>query len=848
MADQSDGDRYQYNPAAIERRWQEVWERERTWEVKNEGRPKERPAHLDGDGGGSSVYVLEMLPYPSGEPHIGHLKCYAVGDAIAHFRRRLGERVLHPMGYDAFGLPAENHAIKTGVHPRESTWNSIRSFQRQFRAWGISIDWSRELATCEPSYYRWTQWIFLELYKAGLAYRKRAAVKWCPNDQTVLANEQVVDGRCERCGAPVEARQLEQWFLRITDYAERLLHDLDEIDWPEHVKTMQRNWIGRSEGAEVVFRCEELDLDFPVFTTRPDTLYGATFFVLAPEHPLVERLVAGTAQEAAVKEYVNRVLRQTNEERGAGVEGRREKTGVFTGREVVNPVNGERLPIYVADYVLMEYGTGAVMAVPAHDERDYEFAVAFGLPIKRVIEGPGPEARDEHGLPYVGDGPLVNSDPDLDGMPNREAMEAIVARLEREGKGNGTVSYRLRDWLISRQRYWGCPIPIVYCERCGTVPVPESELPVELPDIEDYAPKGRSPLAAAEDWVRTRCPNCKGPARRETDTMDTFVDSSWYFLRYCDARNEERAWDPRALREWMPVDQYIGGVEHAILHLLYARFFCKALADLGHLHFQEPFKALFTQGMVTKDGAKMSKSKGNVVSPAQIVARYGADTARTYILFMGPAEQDSEWSDEGVEGVYRFLSRLWRLGCQTADRLRGRRVEVPPRQDPDAPLEGADLELGRKAHWAIEKVGDDLRRFAFNTAIAAVMELLNLCYRYREEASVEVLGSVLACAASLLFPFAPHIASELYDRLVGRRVWEESWPQADPELLQEEYFELVCQVNGKVRDRVRAKADASPEELKELARRAPRVQAHLAGKEIVKEIVVPGKLVNLVVR
>jgi len=848
MADQQDQDRYPYRPAEIERRWQEVWERERTWEVKNEGRPKEQLAHLPADGRGSSVYVLEMLPYPSGEPHIGHLKCYAVGDAIAHFRRRLGERVLHPMGYDAFGLPAENHAIKTGVHPRESTWNSIRSFQRQFRSWGISIDWSRELATCEPSYYRWTQWIFLELYRAGLAYRKRAAVKWCPNDQTVLANEQVVDGRCERCGTPVEARQLEQWFLRITDYAERLLNDLEEIDWPEHVKTMQRNWIGRSEGAEVVFRCEELNLDFPVFTTRPDTLYGATFFVLAPEHPLVERLVAGTAQEAAVREYVNRVLRQTNEERGAGAEGRREKTGVATGRYVVNPVNGEALPVYVADYVLMEYGTGAVMAVPAHDERDYEFAKAFGIPIKRVIVGEGPEAQDAEGLPYTGDGPLINSGPDLDGVPNRQAMELIVSRLEREGKGNGTVSYRLRDWLISRQRYWGCPIPIVYCDRCGTVPVPEQDLPVELPDIDDYAPKGRSPLAAAEGWVRTRCPNCRGPAQRETDTMDTFVDSSWYFLRYCDARNEERAWDPRALREWMPVDQYIGGVEHAILHLLYARFFCKALADLGHLHFQEPFKALFTQGMVTKDGAKMSKSKGNVVSPAEIVERYGADTARTYILFMGPAEQDCEWSDEGVEGVYRFLSRLWRLAAQTAERLGGQPVAVPPGQGANGSLAGADLELARKAHWAIEKVGDDLRRFAFNTAIAAVMELLNLCYRLRDEASPQLLGSALACCCSLLFPFAPHITSELYHRLVGRRVWEEPWPQADPQLLQEEYFELVCQVNGKVRDRVRASSQATVEELKELARRAPKVQPHIAGKEIVKEIVVPGKLVNLVVR
>ncbi|HET7378674.1 MAG TPA: leucine--tRNA ligase, partial [Gaiellales bacterium] len=588
-----------YDPSEIEPRWQRLWADERTWEVSNEPLEGERP--------GDTSYVLEMLPYPSGEPHIGHLKKYAVGDAIAHFHRRTGRRVLHPMGYDAFGLPAENHAIKTGVHPRDSTAESIASFQRQFRSWGISIDWSRELGTHEPSYYRWTQWIFLQLYEAGLAYRREAAVKWCPNDQTVLANEQVVDGACERCGAAVEVKQLEQWFFRITDYAERLLADLDGIYWPEHVKTMQRNWIGRSEGAEVAFRCEDFDpahpIDYPVFTTRPDTLFGATFFVMAPEHPDVLRLVEGTPQEQAVRDYVNHALTESGEERGSL---EKPKTGVALGRTVVNPVNGERIPMYVADYVLMEYGTGAIMAVPGHDERDYAFARAYGLPIRRVIEGAPQEGGDEQGLPYVGDGALVNSHPDFDGMPNREALRAIVQWLDREGKGHASVNYRLRDWLVSRQRYWGCPIPIVYCDTCGVVPVPAEQLPVVLPDIEDYAPRGRSPLASAEEWVATECPSCGGPARRETDTMDTFVDSSWYFLRYCDARNEGQAWDPAALRLWMPVDQYIGGVEHAILHLMYARFFCKALADLGHLQFQEPFSALFTQGMVTKDGAKMS--------------------------------------------------------------------------------------------------------------------------------------------------------------------------------------------------------------------------------------------------
>jgi leucyl-tRNA synthetase len=830
---------HRYDPHEIESRWQEVWARERTWEVTNGDHPR-----------ASNAYILEMLPYPSGEPHIGHLKTYSVGDAIAHFHRRLGQRVLHPMGYDSFGLPAENHAIKTGMHPRVSIAESIASFQRQFRSWGISIDWSRELATSEPSYYRWTQWIFLELFRAGLAYRKEAAVKWCPKDQTVLANEQVdADGRCERCGALVEVRQLEQWFLRITDYAERLLSDLDGIDWPENVKTMQRNWIGRSEGAEVTFRCEELDIDYPVFTTRPDTLFGATFFVMAPEHPDVMHLVEGTEHEAAVREYVNRALTETNEERG---DTEKPKTGVPLGRTVTNPVNGEQIPMYVADYVLMEYGTGAIMAVPAHDERDHAFARAFGLPIRRVIEGStgdggdgGEETAEQDGLPYTGDGPLVNSRPDFDGMDNREALTAIVSWLDVEGKGHASVNYRLRDWLVSRQRYWGCPIPVVYCESCGMVPVPADELPVELPDIEDYTPKGRSPLAAAEDWVRTSCPSCGGEGRRETDTMDTFVDSSWYFLRYCDAANDNAAWDPAALREWMPVDQYIGGVEHAILHLMYARFFTKALADLGHLQFQEPFTALFTQGMVTKDGAKMSKSRGNVVSPASIVERRGADTARCYILFVGPPDQDAEWSDEGVEGVHRFLGRLWRLGAETAERAGPPTAELT---EPAAAHEGDDLALLRKTHWAIEKVSGDLRRFAFNTAIAAVMELLNECSRLRESVRVGTLRFALGTAASLLFPFAPHVGSEVYERLTGERVWERPWPHADQELLESEFYEVVCQVNGKLRDRVKVAADAGPDELKELCRAAPNVQAHLDGKEIVKEIVVPGKLVNLVVR
>ena len=874
-----------YDPQEIEPRWQALWARERTWEVSNDsvadGRAATADAPMRPAGRAGNSYVLEMLPYPSGEPHIGHLKVYSVGDAIAHYHRRTGHRVLHPMGYDAFGLPAENHAIKTGVHPRDSTAASIASFQREFRRWGISIDWSRELATHDPRYYRWTQWIFLQLFGAGLAYRKEAAVKWCPKDQTVLANEQVeADGTCERCGALVEVRQLEQWFLRITDYAERLLGDLDGIEWPEHVKTMQRNWIGRSEGAEVTFRCEDSDpahpIDYPVFTTRPDTLFGATFFVMAPEHPDVARLAEGTPYEQDVYDYVNKALNESNEERGNA---EREKTGVPLGRTVTNPVNGEQIPMYVADYVLMEYGTGAIMAVPGHDERDYAFARAYNLPIRRVIEGPASAAPDadpsaaettEEGLPYLGDGLLINSNTNFDGMPNREALSAIVAWLDREGKGHASVNYRLRDWLVSRQRYWGCPIPIVNCEGCGIVPVPEDQLPVELPDIEDYTPKGRSPLEAAEEWVETKCPECGGTARRETDTMDTFVDSSWYFLRYCDASNEQAAWNPAALKEWMPVDQYIGGVEHAILHLMYARFFTKALADLGHLDFQEPFRALFTQGMVTKDGAKMSKSRGNVVSPAAIIERYGADTARCYILFIGPPDQDADWSDEGMEGVHRFLSRLWRLAVETSEMGRGGETphaplprtahvqsggsaHVPTRtaEIPDSDGERAeaeDLELLRKANWAIDKVGNDLRRFAFNTAIAAVMELLNECSRLRESASVETKRFALATAASLLFPFAPHVSADIYDRLTGERVWEQPWPQADQALLERDEYELVCQVNGKLRDRVQAATGADAEELKALCKAAPNVQAHLDGKEIVKEIVVPGKLVNLVVR
>ena len=810
-----------YDPKTIEPKWQRVWAEEGTWEVANDD-PGDRPA----------AYVLEMLPYPSGEPHIGHLKNYSLGDAVAHYWRRRGHRVLHPMGYDAFGLPAENEAIKSGRHPRESTNAFIAEFQRQFRRWGISIDWTRELATSDPEYYRWTQWIFLRLYERGLAYRKEAAVKWCPKDATVLANEQVIDGHCERCGSPVEVRQLEQWFFRITDYADRLLDDMEHIAWPRHVVTMQENWIGRSEGAEVVFSCEELGIDYPVFTTRPDTLFGATFFVMAPEHPDVFRL----NDSPEVHEYVNRALTESAEERG---DEHKEKTGVALGRTVTNPVTGEEIPMFVADYVLMEYGTGAIMAVPAHDQRDYEFAERFGLEIRPVITPADgePGAEGEAFVAHSDNEALINSG-SFSGMPAPEAKGAITAWLEEKGLGRGTVNYRLRDWLLSRQRYWGCPIPMVYCEQDGLVPVPDDQLPVELPDIEDYTPKGRSPLAAAEDWVRTTCPRCGGEARRETDTMDTFVDSSWYFLRYCDPHNQEAAWDRDIVNSWMPVDQYIGGVEHAILHLMYARFFVKALADMDLLDVQEPFARLFTQGMITRGGAKMSKSKGNVISPEDYVGRFGADTARCYILFLGPPGQDADWQDAGVGGVHRFLSRLWTVASQTA-------AEDPA----DEGFDGDASELLRKAHWAIDKVTRDMEaNFGFNTAIAAVMELVNKIYKQRDSAPAGHVRFAVATAGSLIFPFAPHLGAEVFEMITGRRVWEEPWPVADPALLARDEIQLVVQMNGKLIDRLPAPASASQQELEELARGSDKLAARLNGKQIVKAVVVPGKLVNFVVR
>jgi leucyl-tRNA synthetase len=828
-----------YDPSTIEPKWQALWEREHTWEVSNDPAGGAEAAEHEA----RNAYILEMLPYPSGEPHIGHLKNYALGDAIAHFRRRNGQRVLHPMGYDAFGLPAENHAIRTGVHPRQSTGESIAAFQQAFRRWGISIDWSREISTADPAYYRWTQWIFLRLYERGLAYRKQAAVNWCPHDQTVLANEQVIDGHCERCGAVVELRQLEQWFFKIIEYADRLLDDLDTIHWPEHVKAMQRNWIGRSAGAQVTFRCESAQTDYEVFTTRPDTLFGATFFVMAPEHPDVLTLAAGSEHESAVREYVNGSLTESTELRG---DADKPKTGVPLGRTVTNPVNGEQLPMYVADYVLMEYGTGAVMGVPAHDQRDWDFATAFGLPIRPVVapaDEDDPDIAEQAFTAHTPDERLINSG-EFSGRDAVSGRDAIVAWLAERGAGHASVNYRLRDWLLSRQRYWGCPIPVVHCDACGIVPVPDDQLPVELPDVEDYKPRGRSPLAAAEDWVNTTCPKCGGPAKRETDTMDTFVDSSWYYLRYCDARNDEAAWDPAVLTQWMPVDQYIGGVEHAILHLLYSRFFVKAFADMGLLDVQEPFAALFTQGMILgPDGQKMSKSSGNVISPQPIVDRFGVDTARCYVLSIGPADQDAPWSEKSLAGTHRFLSRLWRLGDELA-------ADGPAPDAATAPTnpEGDALALVRKANWAIEKVTIDVRdRWAFHTAISAVIELVNDLYIYNE-ADPTARRFATATAASLMSLFAPHLGAEIYERLTGERVWEQPWPTANPAMLIADTFELVCQVNGKVRDRVTAPTGASREQLERLALDSEGVKAHLNGHQVVKVVVVPGKLVNVVAR
>jgi leucyl-tRNA synthetase len=804
-----------YDPNEIEPKWQRVWADERAYEVANPAR--------DEAAGVRKSYVLEQLPYPSGSLHMGHMLVYTIGDIATHFRRRNGYRVLHPMGFDAFGLPSENAAIRAGGHPRAIVEQNIEGIRRSMQRIGWWIDWSRELSTHTPDYYRWQQWQFLRFLERGLAYRKGAPVKWCPNDQTVVANEQVLpDGSCERCGAQVESRVMEQWFFRITDYAQALLDDLETVDWPESIKARQRNWIGRSDGAEIVFRIEELDEDVEVFTTRPDTLFGATFFVLAPEHELVARI-----DSEEVRAYVRQTAAKKTEERAAA----EEKTGVFTGLHAVNPVNGERIPVYVAEYVLTDYGTGAIMAVPAHDARDFAFAQAFGLPVRAVVR---PAAADlEEEAPYVsgGDDDVLVSSGEFDGARAPEGGRRIVERLAQEGRGRFAVNFRLRDWGFSRQRYWGCPIPVVHCDACGIVPVPDDELPVVLPEVEDYKPQGRPPLAQAEEWVNVACPSCGGAAQRETETMDTFVDSSWYFLRYCDPHNDAAAFDSAVVDYWNPVDLYIGGVDHATMHMIYARFWVKVLNDLGLVGFREPFASFYSNGWVTVGRTKISKRSGVSIGPDTFVERYGADAVRLGILFLGPADQDMEWTEEAAEGMARFVRRLWRVvGAVAQDAARGEPANGP---------------LARKAHATIAKVTDDIgRRFAFNTAISAVMELVN-------ELSRDPAGPdsrfAAETAASLIQPYAPHVAEELWQRLGHERLWEEPWPVADPALLERDVIEVVVQVNGKLRDRLQVAPTITEEDLVELALGSERVRAHLNSSEPRKTIVVPGKLVNFVV-
>jgi len=820
-----------YDHKTLEMKWQKRWEEQGIY-------------RLDAGGGRPKYYCLEMFPYPSGRCHMGHVRNYSIGDVVARFKRMNGWNVLHPMGWDAFGLPAENAAIKNNIPPKKWTWDNIDAMRRQLKRLGFAYDWEREVATCHPDYYKWTQWLFLQFYKKGLAYKKKAAVNWCPQCQTVLANEQVVQGECERCGTPVTKRELVQWFLRITEYAERLLRNLEKLEgWPERVKTMQANWIGRSEGVEIRFPVKGTGRALPVFTTRPDTVYGVTYMVMAPEHPWVEELIAGSPREAEIRAFIERVARQDEITRTAED---REKEGIFTGAYCVNPMTGEEIPIYLGDYVLAGYGTGAIMAVPAHDQRDFEFARKYGLPIRVVIQGDQPLDGETMQEAYTEPGVMVNSGP-FDGMRSEEAWHAIADELERRGIGERKVNYRLRDWLISRQRYWGVPIPIINCPQCGHVPVPEEDLPVLLPENVNFKPTGQSPLVDLEEFVKTTCPRCGGPAERETDTMDTFVDSSWYFLRYIDPHNQEAPFDKELASAWMPVDQYIGGVEHAILHLMYARFFTMVLYDLGLVDVEEPFQNLLTQGMVLKDGAKMSKSKGNVVDPDEMVERYGADTVRLFILFAAPPERDLEWSDAGVEGAYRFVNRVYRMVRDAAAFVQG----AGPVQ---GALEGPAAELRRKVHSGLKRVTTDIaERFQFNTAISAIMEMVNAVYAYRElpedQQDPAALREALELIVLALAPFAPHVAEEAWEMLGhSSSVHLEAWPQYDPAAVVEAEIELVVQVNGKVRDRVRVPRDADEETVRQAALASAKVQEFLNGKEVARVIVVPGRLVNVVVR
>lgn len=812
----------------IEKKWQAYWLENGVFKTEY-------------DESKEKYYVLEMFPYPSGNLHMGHVRNYSIGDVVARFKKMKGFNVLHPMGWDAFGMPAENAAIKHGIAPKTWTLDNIENMKRQQQALGLSYDWDREVATCKEDYYRWTQWLFQQFYKKGLAYKKEAKVNWCEHCHTVLANEQVIDGLCWRCDNKVEKKDLKQWFLKITDYADRLLADLDTLDhWPDRVKTMQRNWIGRSEGAQFAFEIPAINKSVEVYTTRVDTIFGVSYIVLAPEHPYVQELIANAANKDELDAFIYRI-RNLNEIDRTSTDV--EKEGLFTGAYAKHPITGKDVPIWIANYVLVDYGTGAVMGVPAHDERDYKFAKKYDLPINWVVQN---EAQDldfaAQTDAYHEDGILVNSG-DFTGMTSADAREALCKYFEEKGIGAKKVNYRLRDWLISRQRYWGVPIPIVYCDHCGEQLVPEEELPVRLPEDVVFDGGAISPLATSEHFIHAKCPKCGGEARREIDTMDTFIDSSWYFLRYTDARNDKEAFNKKIADYWMNVDQYIGGIEHAILHLLYSRFFVKVLHDLGLVSVNEPFKGLLTQGMVLKEGSKMSKSKGNVVSPEEIINKYGADTARLFILFAAPVDRDLDWSDQGVEGSYRFLGRVWRIVDQYTSMAHTH----------DGKLTKDETALRRKLHRAIKKVTEDLDgRFNFNTAISTIMELVNAMYQYKDghdavqgDLAEELVQKLLL----LLAPFTPHITEELWHECgYEGSVHQQVWPTYEEKALAVDEVEIAVQVNGKVRDKLTVAVNMDKTALEEQAKALPRVQEFIDGKNVVKVIVVPNKIVNIVVK
>ena len=818
-----------YNFSEIEKKWQTKWAENDVFKV-TEDPDKEK------------YYVLEMFPYPSGKLHMGHVRNYSIGDVLARFKKMKGFNVLHPMGWDSFGLPAENAAIKHGVEPSKWTWENIGEMREQLKELGLSYDWDREVATCHPDYYRWMQWIFIQFYKKGLAYKKENPVNWCPSCQTVLANEQVVDGKCERCKTLVGKKDLSQWYFKITDYAERLLDNLEELPgWPNKVKLMQKNWIGKSIGAEVTFEIDGFDKGLDVFTTRPDTLYGVTYMVMAPEHPYLKELVAGSEYEEPVNAYVDKVQHMSDIERTSTTN---EKTGQFTGRYAINPLTGRKVPIFISDYVLMDYGTGAIMAVPAHDQRDFDFAKKFDLEIIPVVDSDDPEV-DVYDLKaaFAAEGTMINSEM-FNGMNNKEAIEKIIDYLEEKKIGKKSINYKLRDWLISRQRYWGTPIPMIHCDDCGWVPEKEENLPVLLPADVQFTGKGESPLATSKTFVNTTCPVCGKPAKRELDTMDTFLDSSWYFLRYCDPKNTEAPFDKDKVDYWMNVDQYIGGVEHAILHLMYARFFQMALYDLGLVSMEEPFKNLLTQGMVIKDGAKMSKSLGNVVSPKEIIEKYGADTARLFILFAAPPERELDWSDKGVEGSFRFINRVYRMVYDFSQNF----SEVPDTYE----IKGdADKSMAYWLNYAIKKVSDDIgERFNFNTAISTIMELVNEMYRYKEGTiNPGLYGAAIKDLIIMLAPFVPHVTEEMWEHLgYEGSVHDQSWPEYDEKALVKDTVEIVVQVNGKIKEKLDIAGGLSKEEMEKTVMENEKVKGLIEGKNVVKVIAVPGKLINIVVK